>query len=227
LREPIYCLSFLIFFNSLLSDSLSLKAGIALRYKTAFMKSLKLFFSLFLLFSVSAHSQNTSLKGYKRGKILLSNGTILSGYIKDNTANDASVSFVSDSAEKKVKYSGLEIISAEIEDTKFLCLKGDFFKVLFSGELNLLQKASNVSSKPQYNGTEAIFLNGTEGKPGDYFVYGGEKNQLLWVNKKNKEAILFLFASDTGSLEVAKQNASDKEVIKNAVALYNSHTSGK
>jgi hypothetical protein len=191
------------------------------------MQSVKLFFLSFLLLSVSAYSQSISLKGYKKGKMLLSNGTILSGHIKDNTASDASITFVNDSTAKKVKYTGLEIISVEIEDTKFLCLKGDFFKVLFSGELNLLQKASNVSSRPQYNGTEAIFLNGTEGKQGDYFMYGGEKGQLLWINKKNREAILSLFAGDTASLEVAKQNASDKEVIKNAVALFNSHTSAK
>ena len=119
------------------------------------------------------------------------------------------------------------ITSVEIEGTKFLCIKGDFFRMLSSGELSLLQKASNISSKPQYNGTEAIFLNGTEGKPGDYFVYRGENNQLVWINKKNKEAILALFANDAASLKLASQNAADKEVIKNAAALYNSHTSEK
>jgi hypothetical protein len=191
------------------------------------MKSVKLFFFLFLLYSVPVYSQSTSLKGYKKGNIILSDKTMLSGYVKDNTANDASVNFVTDSTAKKVKYTGLEIISAETEDTKFLCLKGDFFKVLTSGELNFLQKASNVSSKPQYNGTEAIFLSGTEGKHGDYFVYNNEKAQLLWINKKNREAILSFFAGDTASLEVVKQNAIDKEVIKKAVALYNSHIPAK
>ena len=191
------------------------------------MKPTQFFILAILIFSLNANAQQSIPKGYKKGNIVLSNGTTITGYIKDNTSQDAAVSLLDESTGKKTKYSGIELLSAEIEDAKFLCLKGDFFKVVSSGELALLQKASNISAKPIYNGTEAIFLNGTEGKTGDHFIYNTSQGQLLWLNKKNKEAILSFFANDAASLEVAKQNATDKEVIKNAVALFNSRTTKK
>jgi hypothetical protein len=191
------------------------------------MKPQKLFFLTFLIFSLSAYSQNAAPKGYRKGNIVLQNGTILSGYVKDNAANDASFTFIADSTTKKIKYSSSEITSVDIEGTKFICFKHDFFKVLSSGELSVLQKASNISSKPQYNGTQVFFLSGTEGRLGDYFVCNTSKDQLLLINKKNKDAILSLFTTDAASLEIAKQNAADSEVIKNAVALYNSHLAAK
>jgi hypothetical protein len=191
------------------------------------MKPKKLLILLAVVFSLTAKAQLTIPKGYKKGNVVLTNGTTISGYIKDNISNDASIILLSENTEKKTKYSGLELSLAAIEDSKFLCLKGDFFKIISSGELSLLQKASDISSKPIYNGTEAIFLNNTEGKRGDYFLYSTAQSQLLLLHKKNKEAILALFSGDAASLEIAKQNVANVELIKNAIALYNSRTSRK
>lgn len=169
-----------------------------------------------------ANAQTEVPKGFKKGTIVLADGSSLPGFIKDNIRNNASVMFISEAGGKKKNYDGSGLISAEIEGTKFFCIKGDFFKVLSEGELNFLQKSSDASDKPTYNGNEATFSSGTEGKPNDYFIYNTKDKQLKLVSRKNvDEVIAASFAGNIAAIDKAKTAGGDLSQLKVAVEIYN------
>src|SRR6185369_10573621 len=121
------------------------------------------------LISLQAVAQQEAPKGYKKGTLVLTDKSVMTGYVKDNIRNSASIIWLNETGDKKKTYDGSALSSAEIEGTKFLCINGDFFRILCEGDLCFLQKESDASGKPSYNGTEAVFMNGTEGSRGDYF----------------------------------------------------------
>jgi hypothetical protein len=169
-----------------------------------------------------ANAQTEAPKGFKKGSLVLADGSSLPGFIKDNIRSNASVSFIAETGGKKKNYDGSDLNGAEIEGTKFICIKGDFFKVLSEGELSFLQKASDASGKPTYNGNEASFSSGTEGKPNDYFIYTTTSKQLKLVSKKNvDEVIAASFAGYTAAIDKAKTANGDLSQLKDAVELYN------
>lgn len=187
------------------------------------MKSLKIVFVVFLsTIFFRSQAQTEIPKGFKKGTIILADSSSLSGNIKDNIRNNASVTFINEAGGKKKNYTGSELISAEVEGTKFLCINGDFFRIISYGELSFLQKSSDASGKPSYNGNEAIFSNGTEGKPDDYFIYDSRSKQLKLVSKKNfDEVITSTFAGNTTATEKAKTVNGDIAQLKEAVEIYN------
>jgi len=162
-------------------------------------KTLSIFFlSLFL---VQAQAQEKLPKGFKKGSLVLADNTILSGYIKENIAGNASVILLNEEGKKK-NYDGDGLLSVTIDSLRFICIKGDFFRLLCEGDLCLLQKSSDASRKPTYNGSEAIFSNGTEGKPGDYFTYTAANKQLKPVARKNFNTVVAeSFASCATTIE--------------------------
>jgi len=171
---------------------------------------------------LQVNAQTEAPKGFQKGTITLADNSNLSGFVKDNIRKDASLAFVSQAGEKKKNYNGSELISAEIEGTKFLCINGDFFKVLCQGELCFLQKSSDASGKPTYNGNDAIFSSGTEGKINDYFIYNGKNKQLKLVSKKNfDEVITASFDGYTAAIDKAKTVNGDLSQLKEAVEFYN------
>ena len=152
------------------------------------MKSLKhLLATAFIFISFAAAAQNEIPQGFAKGSVGLSDGSTLTGFLKDNIRKESAVTFISEPGAKKKKYPGSDIISAEIDGAKYLCIKGDFFKVVCTGDLCFLQKSSDASAIPVYNGSEAIFSNGTEGRPGDYFIYSNTGKQLKRVSKTTVE----------------------------------------
>ena len=167
------------------------------------MKILKTLSILSLcLFLVQAQAQENLPKGYKKGSLVLADNTVLSGYIKENIAGNASVILLSEDGKKKKNYDGDGLLSVTIDSLRFICIKGDFFRLLCEGDLCLLQKSSDASRKPTYNGSEAIFSNGTEGKPGDYFTYTASNKQLKIVSRKNFNSVVAeSFASCAASIE--------------------------
>ena len=181
-----------------------------------------LVFSIVSLVLSQANAQTEVPKGFKKGTIVLADGSSLPGFIKDNIRNNASVIFISEAGGKKKNYDGSDLNTAEIEGTKFICIKGDFFKVLSEGELNFLQKSSDASSKPTYNGNEAIFSSGTEGKLNDYFIYDSKDQKLKLISKKNvDEVIAASFAGNTAAIDKAKTANGDLSQLKVAVEIYN------
>jgi hypothetical protein len=186
------------------------------------MKILKLLPAFIVsLFVLQATAQTEAPKGFSTGKIVLPDNTVVTGFIKDNIRKDASVVLATGGKEKK--YNGADIASAVIGETNYTCMKGDFFKVVCNGELTFLQKASDASSKPTQIGNEVFFLSGTEGKPGDYFIYENKSQQLQLVSKKNlNDVVTNSFGGYAPAIEKAKAAQTDIAQLKSAVESYNS-----
>jgi hypothetical protein len=101
-------------------------------------------------------------------------------------------------------------------------MKGDFFKVVCNGELTFLQKSSDASGKPTQVGNEVFFVSGTEGKPGDYFIYENKNQQLKLVSKKNlNDVVTNSFGGYAPAIEKAKAAQTDIAQLKDAVESYN------
>jgi hypothetical protein len=185
------------------------------------MKIVKTFaVAVLSLFILQANAQTEAPKGFKKGSIVLADGTKQEGFIKDNIRKNASVVFSANDTKKD--YQGSDLNSVEIEGVKYISLKGDFFKLISEGELNFLQKASDASGKLTYNGSEAIVNAGTEGKINDYFIYNSKTNDLKWVSKKNiTEVAEASFAGSTAAIDKAKA-VNEVAELKEAVDIYNS-----
>jgi hypothetical protein len=126
---------------------------------------------------------------------------------------------------KEKKYNGADIASAFVGETGYTCMKGDFFKVVCNGELTFLQKASDASSKPTQVGNEVFFLSGTDGKPGDYFIYENKNQQLKLVSKKTlNNVVAASFAGYAPAIEKAKAAETDIAQLKDAVDTFNSRS---
>lgn len=171
---------------------------------------------------LQADAQTESPKGFKKGTIVLADGSSLTGLVKESIRKNASLVFTTSEGDKKKNYDGSELAAAEIDGTRFICINGDFFKVLCDGDLCFLQKSSDASTKPTYNGNDAIFSSGTEGKLNDYFIYNSKIKQLKLVSKKNlDEVITASFDGCTAAIEKAKTVNSDLSQLKAAVEVYN------
>ena len=176
------------------------------------------------LICMQVQAQQEAPKGFKKGTLTLTDKSTLTGYVKDNIRNSASVILINGSGDRKKTYDGSALASAEIDGIKFLCINGDFFRIICEGNLNFLQKESDASGKPSYNGTEAVSMNGTEGSRGDYFIYDSRSHQLKLVTKKNFDAVIAgAFANNTTAIEKANAARNDLLKLKEAVESYNAN----
>lgn len=172
--------------------------------------------------SLSVTAQTTAPAGFKKGSLVLADKSVVNGFIREKIKSNASVILAVETGDKKKLYYGSDLSSLTIEDTKYICLKGDFFKVLAEGDLFLLQKASDASGQLSYNGTEPVMNNGTDGAPGDYFFYDNRNNELKRLSKKSADAVITsAFADCVAALDKAKMVHSDFGQLKDAVELYN------
>jgi hypothetical protein len=179
----------------------------------------------FLLLGISSlQAQSEAPKGFKNGSVMLADSIVLQGFVKDNIRSNATVSFQGATNTKKVIYAGSDILSVTIEGETYACIKGDFFKVICQGELCFLQKASDATGKMSYAGNEAIFSAGTEGKPGDFFLYSAVGKELVLVSKKNFDEVVDSFNGYNAAVEKAKAVNGDYSQLKEAVMTYNSRT---
>ncbi|MBC7886272.1 MAG: hypothetical protein H7Z13_00165 [Ferruginibacter sp.] len=187
------------------------------------MKILQMLPSLVLgMFFLQVHAQTEMPNGFVKAKLVLPDSTVVTGYVKDHIKKDASLIFLSETGAVKKTYSGDEIISAEIGAAQFICIRGDFFKIVCTGELCFLQKCSDASRKPTYNGTEALFISGTPGKPGDYFIYANRVKALKLVSNKTFASVTASsFAGCTAAIEKAGAVQGDIARLGEAVIIYN------
>lgn len=187
------------------------------------MKRITSFAAFFLtLVSLQLKSQDTVPNGFTKGSVTLADNTEITGFVKDDIRSKAAVVLIPATGEKKITYDGDKLNGAMIEGTKYICIKGDFFKVVCEGELSFIQKASDASSKPVYVGTEAMFINGTEGRKGDYFILNKSLQQLKLVNNKNVTAVTAQsFINCEAAINKAKQTGNDIALLKDAVVIYN------
>jgi len=187
------------------------------------MKNVKIIIVVVLSVYFSAtNAQTEAPKGFKKGTLTLADNSTISGNIKSSIRSSASLAFISDEGGKKKNYDGSELISAEIDGIRFLCIKGDFFQVISNGGLSLLQKASDASNKFSYNGSEAVFSSGTQGKPDDYFIFDSRNKELKKISKKNFDEVTTLaFAGNPAAIDKAKAINGDMAQLKEAVEIYN------
>lgn len=180
----------------------------------------KLFFSAITLMAFSFIQAQTTPAGYEAGKVTLADGSIIGGFIKEDLKKNSSITFILNATAPKQEYNASQINAAEINGTQYLCIKGDFFKVLITGKLSFLQKASNAAGKAIYNGTEPIFSAGTEGKIGDYFSFAN--NSLKVITKKNISTFITSeLAGCNAAIEKAKTVNGDVAALADAVTVYN------
>lgn len=172
--------------------------------------------AIILLVSVQAQAP----QGFEMGTLTMADGSALSGYIKDNLKKDASVIFTSNDGDSKKKYNGSTLNVVTINGVEYRCIMGDFFKVICAGKICFLQKSSNASGKVTYNGSEAIFASGTEGKIGAYFTY--TNNQLFHITTKTVDAFINgQLSTCAAAMEKAKSINGDIALLSESVTIYN------
>lgn len=186
------------------------------------MKMKQLLSAMVLSFFVaSIHAQTNIPAGYAKATVTLNKGGIVNGYAKDNIKKISAIVFMDSAGNKKV-YDGNDINTIRIDTVNFICIRGDFFKVICAGKINFLQKAGNSAANPTYNGTEAIFSNGTEGKIGDHFIYSNNKLQLL--TKRNMETFINTdLAGCAAAMQKAKDSNGDMDKLVEAVEAFNNY----
>jgi len=171
-----------------------------------------------ILLLVNVHAQ--APEGFVTGALTMADGSVLSGYIKDNLKKDASVIFTTSNGGSKKKYNGSALNAVTVNGVEYRCIMGDFFKVICAGKICFLQKTSNASGKITYNGSEAIFASGTEGKMGDYFTY--TNNQLFHITTKTVDAFINgQLSTCAAAVEKAKSINGDIAMLSESVTIYN------
>lgn len=166
-----------------------------MKIKTAFLAAA---FSL----SFALTNAQSVPSGYEKGSVTMANGTVLSGYVKENFRKSACISFIQEGSDKKKSLDGNEISAVSIGSVKYISISGDFFKSICEDKLSLLQKSSDASGKLMYNGADAVPSSGTAGKPGDYFTYNNTTNQLELIAAQNvKEVVNTSFPACKGMVE--------------------------
>jgi hypothetical protein len=170
---------------------------------------------------LQSKAQNEPPKGFTEGVVVLADNSTVSGYVKENMRKNASVTFISED-QKKSTYQGTDILTLTIGNENYICLKGDFFKTICTGKICFLQKLSDASDKLTYNGAEAVFASGTDGKPGDYFIYETISKELKHVTKKNlADVAAASFAGCNAAIEKSKAITGDLSLLKDAVEVFN------
>jgi hypothetical protein len=187
------------------------------------MKAIKLTLSLFLgLLLLNANAQTVTPKGYQKGSVTLGDGSIRSGFIKETMRKNASLVYINEAGTAKKNYTASDLVAAEIDGVKYTSISNDFFKIICEGEICYLQKVSDASGSIIYNGTDPIVVNGTDGKPGDYFVYQPADKKLKLVTEKNiAEITAVAFKGNIAATEKAKGVTTDLLQLKEAVIIFN------
>ncbi len=175
-----------------------------------------------LLPLLKGNAQTPTLKNFTKGTITLVDNSSISGLVKNDIRKKASIVLIADDSGKKINYDGDQLNAVSIGNTNYLCIKGDFFQMICEGELCFLKKESDASSKPVYVGTEALFLNGTEGKPGDYFIFNKATRQLMLVNSKSINTVIQQsFGNCEAAVTKAREAGENILQLQEAVTAYN------
>jgi hypothetical protein len=177
----------------------------------------------FAALSLGVAAQTAIPEGYKKGSILLPDSSTISGFIKDKLKTNGSFCYLNEKGEGRTEYNSSSVLAVTMEELHYVSMKGDFFKLLADGNaLCFLQKASNASGNPVFNGTETIYFNGSEGKPGDYFIYNKKTIEMKRVTKKTYNAVTAeIFAGSVAALDKAKAGSNDFTLLKDAVDIFN------
>ena len=92
-----------------------------------------------------SRAQNEIPAGFANGSVILADGEVLEGFVKDNLKRSASVVFIDRKGTNKKTYKANQVNEVTIDAAKYISISGDFFKTLSTGKMNFLQKASHAS----------------------------------------------------------------------------------
>jgi hypothetical protein len=167
------------------------------------MKFIKpLLLAAFIVTVGNTGAQTSVPGGYVKGSVVLADGSVINGFVKENFRKSASVSFIKEAGDKKISYDGFTVSSVDVNGTKYISAGGDFFKTLCEDKLTLVQKASDASGIVIYNGSDASISSGTEGKPGDFFTYDNNTRKLnLIAPQQIKDVVNASFPGCKGVVE--------------------------
>ena len=184
------------------------------------MKNFAMFFTTICMAAIAGHTQAQAPAGFVKGTVTLSTGKTVNGYVKESIKKNAAISFTDASGGNKQEYDGSQLNSVQVDTVNYICFKGDFFKTICTGKICFLQKASNAANKASYNGTDAVFTSGTEGKIGDYFAFSN--NQLVHLTKKSVNSFIAAqLSSCAPAAEKAKSANGDISLLAEAITVYN------
>jgi hypothetical protein len=184
------------------------------------MKLSTMFFTTLCMAALANSAAAQKPEGFANGTVTLSNGSILNGYVKEAIKKNATITFINAAGANKQQYDGSQINGVAVDTINYLCIKGDFFKTICTGKICFLQKASNAANKASYNGGEAVFNSGTEGKIGDYFAYTNK--QLTHLTKKTVSTFITeQLGSNSFAVEKAKAANGDMILLADAITIYN------
>lgn len=192
-----------------------------IKSRLAGKKAILMMAALLGLLSITV-AQTAPPQGFEKGSIVMANGSTVAGWVKNEMANKASVTLLPEAGGKKQRHDAYNLTAVTLGSQQFRCVKGDFFKVICAGDIDFLQKASDCTGKMVYNGADAIYLSGTEGKLGNYFMYTAKTAALQLVTDKNLTAVTQThFASCAAAINKAKETGADIAKLKEAVDIYN------
>lgn len=189
------------------------------------MKSFKLTALLMLALSLSLAAQSTFSsipEGFTKGSLVTPDNVLHEGLIKNNLKRNGEVIFMSVDG-KKSKFDASSVSIVTIDTIQYLAIQNAFYKVVKDGsKLRLLRKASQTSGI-QYNGSEPIMVNTSEGQYDDYFIQTVSTRKLQLVRKKDFQKIFAASCADCPILtEELKSNKISFTEIEQAVVAYNS-----
>lgn len=187
------------------------------------MKQLLSLIAFLLLLTPSARLKAQAPAGFTDGYIVLTDGSRLQGFIKENFKNKASFVF-QPTVGKKVTYGGNAVNEVNVSGVSYISYANDFFKVLSTGnKASLLQKVSDATGKVIYNGNEAAGISsGTEGRINDYFIKSSNQSGLTLVTKDNLNAVAGSLFGDCPALSTpAKTGQLQFTELEKIVVRYN------
>ncbi|MBI5856584.1 MAG: hypothetical protein HZB42_02940 [Sphingobacteriales bacterium] len=187
------------------------------------MASLKLFLITILISGIQVSAQSEIPKNYAKGELMLFDGSSIKGYIKNDFKRVSQITILNESGVKKAYWADLITrISFGVEN--YICVKAEFFKVISTGTIGLIQKASDISGKIiGYNGAEPIFGSGSEGEVNDFFFYAMITNNLSLLTKKNySEVIMTVFKGCSQITANTTKYSFNQEEFISLTETYNS-----
>jgi hypothetical protein len=187
------------------------------------MKQIKIILTISLaLIHFISHAQKNIPSDFVKARITLLDGQTLTGFAKEKMKKFATIVFIKDSINEKTTYDGNQIKSIQIASDSFICMSGDFFKIITSGKIYFIQKQSNTSDIVRYNCSDAFFSTGTDGKIGSYFAL--VENKLTLINKKTlANFIQTNLIKNQEAVAKAKLINDDISKLKEAIAIYNTN----
>lgn len=167
---------------------------------------------------------NKAPKGYHPGYVILNDSIRLEGLVRNDIRHKATIQILQQDG-RKTTYTASQLREAVINQTRFATVEGEWYSILETGsKLNLLQKASAVADRIQFNGTEPVGASSSRGGYNDLFLQASARpdTSLIWITAANAEIMVRNLMAKCSSVmeEINGRKVSLKE-LQELVRKYN------